>query len=84
MSTVDEVSEFDVVTMLRHQGFCNRDTRVKVFLLSGVQVGLNRKAQLPGCREGDEISRLTFPACYRVGDVLYPSVGDIITWIRRR
>ena len=40
----------------------NRESRVRAYTLDGVQVGL------AGVGEGDQ--RLTFPACYLVGDAL--------------
>ena len=50
------------------RAFWDRDTRVKVFTPSGVQIGI------PGVGEGD--NRLTFPRKYLVGDALS------VKWIR--
>ena len=52
----------------RDESNADRDTRVKVFTMSGVQIGI------PGVGEGD--NRLTFPRRYLVGDALQNA------WIR--
>ena len=67
-------TELSMEAMERRQeklwaAFNDRETRVRAYAASGVQIGL------PGAGEGD--NRLTFPRCFLVGDAL-----RAVHWIR--
>ena len=62
--------DIDVLLKKRTLAYADNETRVKVYLPSGVQIGL------PGVGE-NERNRLTFPACFQAGDALKADV-----WIR--